>query len=47
MYEVELLNLKTGQKFSKPFYDKWQKDRFVKKRSYSRKVKVIGVLYYG
>lgn len=47
MYEVELLNLKTNQTFSRVFYDKWQKDRFVKKCSYSRKVKVIGVLCYG
>ena len=37
MYEVELLNLKTNQTFSRVFYDKWQKDRFVKKCSYSKK----------
>ena len=47
MYEVRLLNLKSGKEFSKAFYDKWQKDKFVKKCSYSRKVKVIGVLCYG
>jgi hypothetical protein len=47
MYVVRLLNLKTDEEFSKPFYDKWQKDKFVKKCSYSKKVKVIGVLYYG
>ncbi|MEE3417786.1 MAG: hypothetical protein VZQ62_00435 [Methanosphaera sp.] len=47
MYIVELLNLKTGKEFSKAFYDKWQKDKFVKKCSYSNKVKVIGVFCYG
>ncbi len=47
MYVVELVNLKTGKEFQKPFYDKYQKDKFVKKCSYSKVVKVLGVLKYG
>lgn len=47
MYLVELLNLNNNNKtFTKCFYDKWQKDKFVKKCSYSKKLKVIGVLCY-
>lgn len=47
MYVVLLTNLKTGKEFEKPFYDKWKKNKFIKKCSYSKKVKVRGVLFYG
>ena len=47
MYVVLLTNLKNGKEFEKPFYDKYQKDKFIKKCSYSKKVKVRGVLCYG
>ncbi|MBR1386401.1 MAG: hypothetical protein IJ568_06190 [Bacilli bacterium] len=47
MYVVELVNLETGKEFQKPFYDEWQKNKFVKRCNYSKKVKIIGVFRYG
>lgn len=43
MFEVECLDLTTHKTFSKWFYDKWKKDNFIKKCSFSKKIKVTGV----
>lgn len=46
MFEIELINLKTNQKFTKSFWSKKLKNNFINKCKYSKKVKVIGILDY-
>lgn len=41
MYEVILMNLKTGERFTKTFESLFLCRKFVNKCKYSRKVKVI------
>lgn len=41
MYEVELLNLDTGKRFKKVFWNLKEKDNFVRKCKYSKKVMVV------
>lgn len=46
MYEVLLLNLFNNKIFSKVFWSGYQKDNFVRKCSYSKKVRVVGIIDY-
>lgn len=46
MYEVELLNLETKVIFTKVFWDKQLKNKFIRKCKYSKKLKVLGVSDY-
>ncbi len=43
MYEVELLNLKTNEKFTKIFWNLNILKDFIRKCEYSKKVKVITI----
>ena len=43
MFEVEMINLITQQRFTKIFWNKKNKDNFIRKCSFSKKVKVLGV----
>ena len=44
MFEVELLNLKTNQKFIKRFWEIKKKNNFINKCKYSKKVKILSIL---
>ena len=46
MWELEIKNLKNGVLFTKTFYNERLKNNFIKKCSYSKKIKVIRVLNY-
>lgn len=43
MYEVRLLNLPNGEKFSKLFNSEYLMNKFVNKCKYSKKLKIISI----
>jgi hypothetical protein len=44
MYEVKLLDLKTRKTFTKVFWNNHLKDNFIRKCSYSKKLKVLSII---
>lgn len=46
MYIVRVLNKATNKTFEKVFYDKKEKDNFVRKCRYSQNIEVISVFKY-
>ncbi len=46
MYEVNCINLKTKEKFSKIFYSEYLLNKFKNKCKYSKKVLITSVVNY-
>lgn len=43
MFEIELINLETNKRFTKIFWSEYLKRNFVRKCSYSKKVRIVSI----